>query len=329
MTKWNDIQDGDQLDGVRVKLNTSGGQAGRSTTTGLLSGGVMTINAGDNTLFDISAGTGLVVDDYTDSTNPDVTEVSWDAQVGVATSGIGSAPLTRIAIDASGVIVQKTTVFTPNDYKESIVIGSLLHPDFATNTDVTSSGYMPTGNSMLIEFVRVFGAINISGNIMSANGANLDIDKSSGSTWKIGGNLINSAESPNVTADDPQTAPSFFQVWDDGTGSDLDFALASSIDPTVYDDGSGTLATVSNPTSQATARYIYYFPESGLLTVRVGDVVWGSLEEAVASATAAIPFVGGDFNTEGSLRCILCVEKGCTDLSGAEAVFSAVQAIRV
>lgn len=51
---------------------------GESLSTGLLSGGILSINAND-TLYDITAGTGQVVD-----INGNKTEISWNTQTGLS-----------------------------------------------------------------------------------------------------------------------------------------------------------------------------------------------------------------------------------------------------
>ncbi len=53
-----------------------------NVSTGLLKGGEITINGGDNTKLDIAAGSGFIVDN-TDPENITVFDVSWDAKVAV------------------------------------------------------------------------------------------------------------------------------------------------------------------------------------------------------------------------------------------------------
>src|SRR3990167_4000343 len=141
-------------------------------STGLLTGGILTVNA-DNTKFDLSAGSGLVVDNFTDTENPQITVVSWNAFTAQTPTNIGSTPLTNIKINSSGAIVQQTPKFTLDDARDFILIGRVIHNN---NVNITTTVPLPNTiyNATLDadDGFRSIGSFNITGNVFSANGTN-------------------------------------------------------------------------------------------------------------------------------------------------------------
>ncbi len=54
---------------------------GNSLITSVITEGILTINGGDGTKFDISDGNGVVIDQYTDPANPAFTAVTWSSEM--------------------------------------------------------------------------------------------------------------------------------------------------------------------------------------------------------------------------------------------------------
>mgnify|MGYP005814837419 CR=1 FL=1 len=328
---WVDILNGDLLSDVRTKHNKVGELAYQSTATGFITGGEPSVASG--TTIDITAGTGRIVDDYTTPGSPVVTEVSWGAQNGITPTFLNTNGLTRMKFDSAGVLQQQSGAFTDDDYRDFICITNVLHSDFATVTDAGSASFQPIGHATFVQFLNLFGGINFSGNVYdAATSATLAIKRSAGQTWKMGVNYVSSKKDPNYSTSIAEDAvPSIIRVWDDGSGTDTSFTVDTVIDPTVYDDGSGTLNTYGGASTQATNRYLYFFPASGATVVVVGNVVYSSLIDAEAAAESEnLDFLPSDFRTEASLRCILSVTKGCTDLTViADATFKTINTIRI
>jgi len=95
-------------------------------STGLLIGGEITINA-TNTLFDISAGSGYIVDG---STNPSTTEpvkISWAAMNGNSLPNIAIQPVTYISIDEFGAIHQQASFPDAEERRTRIFLGLAVH----------------------------------------------------------------------------------------------------------------------------------------------------------------------------------------------------------
>lgn len=73
--------------------------------TGLISGGLLSINA-DPTKFDISAGKGTIVDNYTDPENPSILHIEWPEITGITPTFLGSAIVSFVGLDTGGNVAQ-------------------------------------------------------------------------------------------------------------------------------------------------------------------------------------------------------------------------------
>ncbi len=290
------------------------GDEGRITaSTGLASGGVITINGGDNTRFDISDGYGYIVDNWTDPDNPTKTKVTWSGLTGITVTNIATEFRTNVAINSSGTIIQQSNPFDADDLRDLIILGRVVHANKTNINLVLSYPYtaynLPLNNA---EFIQVIGPINVDGNVYSPNGANLNLDKSAGDTYRLGTNYTNSVKKPNITTDPSGTAITFGYRWQNGSGGITEGPFVTAVDPEQYDDGSGTLAAV--PNNKWTIQRVWYFGATNSTFMMYGQAVYDSLADAEAN------IFGENFNqdpnfAEATFRSFVIVKKGATDLS--------------
>jgi len=165
-----------------------------SATTGLLEGGEIT-QAGPTTL-SWTAGKGFHTD-YTDPTNPIVTRVSWGAVIGYTPVNVATAGQYIMAYDKTGSIVEFDTVdITARKIRDYIIFGGYATTGSLITLISTSAiniGY--DGFFSFKDFMRdVIGPANITGNVISANGANLKIDNNGGAFFIIGSNFRDDKE---------------------------------------------------------------------------------------------------------------------------------------
>jgi len=179
-------------DGTTGKLIKDSGVSISAITasTGLLSGGALTIGT-DTAKFDMAAMKGLIVDNHTDPENPTFTEIDLAAQDEVTVTNLATQDRTFISVNSSGTIVQRSSEGDASDIRDEILIGILIHPN---NTSIVSTINRPVTrvdpDLSLIDLARVIGTINTNaGNIISPNGANLNIDKNIGQLFRIGSNF--------------------------------------------------------------------------------------------------------------------------------------------
>jgi len=293
------------------------------TGTGLVDGGLLTINGGDDSTFDLSAGTGFIVNNYTAPDAPTVLTVPFAGGTGLTVPDLASAPVSRVLIDSNGDVVVITDELTDDDYRDFIVIGSLVHQNQTNITNAVMTPFVALGMFQIVQFISLFGAQNITGNEFTANGSNLTIDKAEGTSWRLGANYALDNKNPNIEDIPSAAALTFLGVYSAASGTELNIIPASTlIDPLVYDDGSGVLNVFGGSGNQATLRHIYFFPASNITVIRIGTFVYSTIDDAVAFADAEIPFVTSDFRRQGYVRTVLAVTKNAVDLSNlSQAVF--------
>lgn len=289
-----------------------------SSKTGLISGGIISINGGDNTKIDISAGSGIVVDWETDPENPTAVPVTWTAFTAVTVTNLASSIASTIFIDDVGAVQQTGEEVSTPDMQEMINLGVAAHPDGATVSSVSNNSTLAYGAGVMAEeFIRLFGLLNISGNIYSPNGANLLLNKSTGVTWGISSNKTNDLNDPNKLVDGLQTGiANYIQSFRDGTGG-FSLAFTSAIDPSVWDDDSGTPAAVS--ANKWTIKVIRFGSGLGVTTVELGQKEYNSQAEAEAGVMEAIstnPAI-----SKIARRLWLITKNNTTDLEDSEVTF--------
>jgi len=292
--------------------------------TGVLSGGTLSIGAGTGspltyTTISVTAGTGIIVDSYTNPSSPVYTLVTWPAYTNVAVTGISAYDRTFVAIDSTGTLIQQTTEWTPADRRNYITIGTVGH--FGTQIEAVRSDLNAVFDvgPRLVELARALGQLNVTGNVYGPNGANMLLNKSAGSSYKIGSNFSTSRSSPDTTTDPVGTGITFKYSYRDGVGGYTETANTTTAIGGSYDNGTGTLATVS--TNSWTAQILTYFAGADEHRIEYGQAVYASKTDALA----AIPYVTFEHNTsydEGIIRGYMIIRGGATNLSlTSDAVF--------
>jgi hypothetical protein len=288
-------------------------------STGLLSGGAGSINA-DTTKFDIAAGTGIIVDHTTTPGTPIITSVTWSAKTAVTDTYLSTDPRTYIFIDSSGNVVQQDTPATSENIRQYIYIGRSLHQTKTTITKfVNEPALVADVGGYLHDLYLALGAINVEGNVFSANGNNLYLNRSAGKTFRLNANAVTSLLSPNITTDNAATPQSIRYEYRDATAGDYIISSATySVDPNYWDNGTGTLAAVG--AGEYTVQRVYLSAQSNgtpNIYVFYGQAVYNSLAEAISSITSE-NFIKDPSAKEYTRRAFLIVQQATTDLSSAD-----------
>lgn len=249
-----------------------------TANTGIISGGALTINA-DPTKFDISAGKGFIIDHSVSP--PTTTIVEWTAFTAQVVANLLTSFATEIAINSAGAIVQQNA-FTNTELRSLILLGGLDH---SNNINILNKFEIQVPSeavgSSLKELSKAIGDINISGNVFSPNGANLKINKSSGTAFKFGANNVSTPNDPHTISQALLTQADFNYVYDDGAGNGIFQSLTSDINPTNYDDGSGILASVSG--NNFTIQRLLLFPNANKVFIQYGTQSYNNLATAISN----------------------------------------------
>ncbi len=299
-------------------------------TTGLTSGAVIT-KASDTTL-DISPGTGYI-SDYSDPANPTVIPVTFGGVTGYTPANLGADGTFIVGIDSSGSLIELSSGFSNQDKQDNILIGIYIANSGSILTTVDAPfnlGY--DGTVTARDFIRdVIGPANIVGNIISPNGANLNLDTNAGTIFIVAGNFRNNPEVPDEISISSQAAFPFVRVYRQASPSNQ---LANtgppgtSVDPDQWDDGSGTLVSV--PVNDFTIPVVYVAP-NGSYWVAFGQEVFNTMANAEAALlNGTLSFEEYPFQQGIVRRCFFIVRQGATDLSNtSDAKFFADGKFRV
>lgn len=246
-------------------------------STSLQNGGVITVNSGDNTKFDISDGFGYKVV-LGINNEPLIYKIEWSGQSGISATHISDGTNSFVAINDNGVVFQQLDPFTQEQDRTLIVLGKLIHigGSIVATTPTPLTGYYSALRSA--DIMRAIGNMNIEGNIVSANGNNLKINCSAGKTLRRGSNYVNDPISPDITNDTALTTPSFEYTYRNGSGGFSRTTQSTDVDPTKYDDGTGTLATVGN--NRWTIQRVYKFNSTNNIQMTMGQARYSNLQRA-------------------------------------------------
>lgn len=249
-------------------------------STGLIEGGEITINAGDNTLIDITAGEGQVVDSTTDPDNPVLTPVEWDIKEGynLTTTTAGDMVAIFLSLDSSGDVIERTALPTPEQRRDTIDLGIVAR---ISSDQIVFAGSGPQSiihnpGAQLHDLMQALGPFNIDGNRIEPHTTAMQITKREGNIFRNGANFPTDRKNPHMKLLDEQVGATFNYKLSDGT----DISSTTDIDPEGYDDGTSTLATV--PNNKWTVQYITVFA-SGVVEVLPGQEVFANEEEAVTA----------------------------------------------
>ena len=277
-------------------------------STGLLKNGLISINT-DPTKFNISAGIGII-SNFDDPENPVSTIISFPAFTGVTPTYLLTGNITYIAINSTPAVVMQATPFTDTQRRDLIILGAAVHSNL-TNINVVNNISAPSNaiGNQLHDFMEAVGALNITGNKYSANGANLSLNKSAGTIFKFGVNFATNWKDPHVLSQSSGTALTFRYRTQNGTeGSDV-----TVINPALYDVANVLTAVPNNKFSIQTVTMF----QTGLTRIQYGQNVYDDLASAQAAIFTRDYNVEANIKENGITRAYIIVKNNATSLQNA------------
>ncbi|QDY48801.1 hypothetical protein [Stenotrophomonas maltophilia] len=283
-------------------------------STGVINGGALTINAGNNARFDMAQAVIGYTDWSVTPTQPTrvlLTVGPFSAQV---VTNIASANATYVGIQMpGGTIVQQTSPFSNAQRRTIAQIGVLVHSNNVNlNAINDQAATIRAGVNQVGDLMMAVGPLNLTGNVYSANGANLNINKTGGSIFKMGSNFQANNLDPHVVSQSSQTALTFRYRLSNGTeGADT-----TNINPNQYESSPGVLTNIPILGNQWHVQRISLF-QSGQTRIQYGQQLYASAQAAINGITIDA------FNTEqniaenGILRCYLIINRGLLGLLGS------------
>jgi len=298
-----------------------------SLSTGILHGGILTINGSDPSKFDITAGRGVIHyagASHTADPAPTTTDVTWSALTGQTVTNIGTQSTTWLYIDPSGVLHQQGTYYTDDQIENNLIIGALVHPNNSTITlarTIANTAY--STDKQYEQFIRAFGPLKVSGHAVSlaASGTNpLGLNRASGKAFMLGRNYVNDANNPSIVSDDAKINATFYRYYRGATsGSFITVINQTVIDPNNYDNGSGTLQSVPSNKQYQIQRIFFYPNTPDVLGVYYGRYTYATMLDATYNIDLEDFTEIENSRTNAIFVGYLIVKKGTTDLNTAYA----------
>ena len=293
--------------------------------SGITSGGVL--GQANSTQFTITAGTGVINDLNKESgaakPYPEIKYISWSGQT-ITVSNLDATSSEQknswIYIDENGSIQQQTTSFTDAQTANKIIIGSVVHSsgtiDFVKTFPITAYG----ATAQIAEFARMFGPMKKTGHKITANGTNLSIDRAAGTAFAFGRNYTNDPNNPSIVSDIAKTICSIHRYYDDGSNGHIKDTNAGAgytvLDPTKYDNGSGTLQIMN--TAKFNVQRLYFFPTTPNVVVSYyGKNFYASIEEAEKSYLIEDFTEADNTSTQAIYLGAIILKGDATDLSNS------------
>jgi hypothetical protein len=280
-------------------------------STGIRSGGILSINSPDDSKFKISAGYGgfnrIVAGNFI------YTPVTWNEMVVAGDmSGIATRHSLHVFMDKDGIIYQENDKPTIDEYPQYIYFGVIA---VVPSTNKVASVYQFQSSSYMASMrirhlLYALGAFNITGNIYSANGNNLKIDRTEGSIVRAGSNYGNNPEVQDIMSCPAASAETFFQPYH-SSGNWAYAAIPSpNIDPDYYDNLTNLTIV---PDGYWTVKPIFYY--QNVRFIQYGQTLYATKFDALNHMRDAFQkhpiLTPEDF----VLRGYIIVKKGCTFLN--------------
>jgi hypothetical protein len=305
------------INGIWYKRN--GGGIELSLNTGVLTGGEITVNAGDPAKFDVAAGTGYILD-WTNPLSPKGTAITWSEFLAQSIPDIATELFTTVSVVESAspgigeLDIESGVVTTPQNRRQEIRLQGFTHVDGATITAI-GLGQKPAYevSEAVLDYVIKLGAIN-EGNQIQENGANLSVDKTTGTTTVPFINKLNDPQNPTELTNVAQIASVHSTFYQDGVGGFTQTAGITDINPEQWDNGTGTLASVAN--NKFTIKRCYFFGQAETVAISYGQAEYASLAIAKSNVFLENPVVSPIFAL-GVFVTALVIKKGVTDIAAA------------
>jgi len=295
-------------------------------STGVATGGELSINAGNPQAVDIGALVGYVADvNALTSAVPVLVKVDEPAQ----TVALDAAALTRATtswlMDSAGNVIQQAATATAVQRRTHLALGVSV---FDTAGGVlleaqTRPVILGQPANQLVDFMDAVGPLSTDGNLVSANGVNLSINKAVGTLFVRASNHFASGvltDDPHISPSPAQTPVIFRRILRTITVTP---PAVTTLDVANY-DLAGVLTPVGGGTNTSTIQRVWNFVTDDVTTrilVQYGQQTYSSLTTAVANVGRE-SFTPTPQTVRAALIGYICVIRTATNLSDpAQAVF--------
>ncbi len=275
-------------------------------STGILSGCTMSINGGDASTLDISAGEIIIANRATGR----VDVITFAGVTGATVTDIATQGQSYVSIDNTGTVLFESTMPTETKRRTQVYLGKIIHEGNTVIEVVSNQKEIAYGASnSLADFIRAFNLVNLGGNTFGGSGS-LDLNYDGGKIYATGSNHENDPNNPNTKTFASANPLSFRYRYQDGVQS----AFTNAIDPTRYESSAGVLSVIPGSANRATVQRVYLFP-SGVIRIMYGQAFYNNISKAIQSIPTASHVIEANIADNAILVCAIAIRAGATDLS--------------
>lgn len=293
-------------------------------STGIISGGRMTPSGSNPSAVEIAPLVGYATDVTTDPVRPTAVRVSTPTLTVPMDAAALLRSVTWWLMDGAGVITQQEPRPTNVQARTHIVLGATFQDSGTVLFARAAPVILQQPANQMYDLLESLGGFNVSGNLISPNGANLQLNQSSGTIFSRAFRHFNGGSQTN----NPHIAAMFAQ-----TPVSLRYSLRNTtvfpplttlVNPTQY-DLNGVLTLVGGGVNNSTVQRVWAFPgdvASTQIVIQYGQTVYSSLLNAVNAIGSGSHVVNPQFPGGGVLVTYLAVIRSATNLSDpTQAVF--------
>ncbi len=255
---------------------------------------IITINAGDSSLFDISPGKVVFSDSYTDPSNPVEILVNFPGVTAQTVDDIATTSVTFLHLDIAGNVIQESTLRSGAFLRDHVAIGFVVHLDNVNINQATGLTETALANSLmtLTDFSSCMGAINCGvgdRNRVTGNSGTLGLDKGTGEWFFHAINARIDLKNPNIRTTIALVKPVLFIGWTVTDSVEGKIIGQDTIPAGVYDDGTAVLADALPQGIVGSNVWlnnrVFLAVSSNQLIVQIGQATYNSQAEAIAAMT--------------------------------------------
>jgi len=280
-------------------------------STGLIDGCNLTINPNDPSKFDITAGVGIIVDNYTNPNSPTKTIIPILARTGISPEYLSTDSSSYIFANPSGELVYTNNGSTPIQRRDLISIGWVDHTNNVSLGGAKVQPFSLTAPvSQLNDFFLAFGAFNIEGNSYHPY-TGLMCSKSAGTTFDSNANYTNDKRSPHILTSNGENEINIYYYYRSGIGNWInDTPITNQIDPNHYDNITGLVPV---PSGNWTIQVLAYYAQTNAHDFQYGQALYSDKASALSALQDAVEI--NPYNNYDTFRGWLVVKQGATDLT--------------
>ena len=302
---------------ITVYTNGEGG-ANINSSTGVISGGVLSIGA-LNTQFNISDGSGQVlIDDPLNTGKLTLTNVTWSGLTDITVTDIATQLITFVSVDQNGSVLQESSRPSVEQRRHQIYLGVIVHVNLTSiDTFNNQQDYSVEPLAQWRDLTQALGFINIQGNNLSpatqVNPNELTIIKTEGKMFATGSNYSTNPNSPNwrnLPEINTATGGIFQYRMQNGNSGPIN---DTKIQPNIFDNGTN-YPGITVSTNKFTIQRFYSFTSNNL-KIQAGQTEFNSLAEAEDNLFTENYNVEPSIGANGMLIGYLIIKQGTTDLT--------------